>query len=88
VAAGNSFRAIAKTLNRAVSTVSQEVARHAGRSGYRAAQADWEAWEWARRPKVCLLARDYLADQLYALRSGLLRRPMHPRRMCPQSLQC
>ena len=58
VAAGNSFRAIARTLHRAVSTVSQEVARHGGRSGYRAAHADWTAWESARRPKLCVLARN------------------------------
>jgi len=58
IAAENSFRAIARTLNRAVSTVSLEVARHGGRSGYRAAQADWTAWESARRPKICLLARN------------------------------
>jgi IS30 family transposase len=68
MAAGNSFRAIAKTLNRAVSTVSQEVARHGGRSGYRAAQADWEAWEWARRPKVCLLARDGNLQRIVAVK--------------------
>src|SRR5215210_7075617 len=40
VAAGCTFRAIARRLNRAVSTVSQEVARHGGRTGYRAAWAD------------------------------------------------
>lgn len=56
VAAGESFRAIARNINRAVSTVSQEVARHGGRGDYRAAQADWVAWESARRPKRCLLA--------------------------------
>jgi len=66
IPAGNSFRAIAKTLNRAVSTVSQEVARHRGRSGYRAAQADSEAWEWARRPKACLLARDQNLQRIVA----------------------
>jgi len=67
IAAGNSFRAIAKTLNRAVSTVSQEVVRHGGRSGYRAAQADSEAWEWARRFQG-LLARQ--GPELTADRSG------------------
>jgi IS30 family transposase len=55
IAAGDTFRAIAKNLNRAVSTISQEVARHGGRGCYRAAQADWAAWESARRPKACLL---------------------------------
>jgi IS30 family transposase len=55
IAAGRSFRAIAKTLDRAISTVSQEVARHGGRCQYRAAEADWTAWQSARRPKSCLL---------------------------------
>lgn len=55
IAAGVSFRAIARKLNRAVSTVSQEVSRHGGRGCYRAAEADKAAWESARRPKPCLL---------------------------------
>lgn len=58
IAAGDSFRAIAKRLHRAVSTVSQEVARHGGRGRYRAAQADSAAWESARRPKPCLLMKN------------------------------
>src|ERR1700729_3171860 len=49
LAAGDSFRVIAKPLSRAVSTVSQEVARHGGRMRYRASHADSEAWECARR---------------------------------------
>src|ERR1700736_1698942 len=57
VAAGYTFRAIARGLHRAVSTVSQEVARHGGREGYRAAHADQMAWDSARRPKPCVLAR-------------------------------
>jgi IS30 family transposase len=56
VAAGDTFRAIARSLNRAVSTISQEVARHGGREHYRAAHADWAAWESARRPKKCVLS--------------------------------
>lgn len=68
IAAGNSFRAIARTLHRAVSTVSQEVARHGGRSGYRAAQADWTAWESARRPKICLLARKRDLQRIVAVK--------------------
>jgi IS30 family transposase len=55
IAAGDTFRAIARSLKRAVSTISQEVSRHGGRGHYRAAQADWAAWESARRPKMCLL---------------------------------
>lgn len=58
IAAGATFRGIAKGLNRAVSTVSQEVARHGGRARYRAAQADRAAWESARRPKPCLLIKN------------------------------
>jgi IS30 family transposase len=56
IACGSSIRAIAKGLQRAVSTVSREVARHGGRPQYRASEADHQAWESALRPKVCLLA--------------------------------
>ena len=49
-------RDIAKGLQRAVSTVSREVARHGGRALYRANQADQQAWESALRPKRCLLS--------------------------------
>jgi IS30 family transposase len=43
-------------LERATSTVSQEVARHGGRPEYRANEADQRAWDSALRPKRCLLA--------------------------------
>ena len=56
LASGSSMREIAKCLERAVSTVSREVARHGGRPAYRASQADGEAWQWALRPKRCLLS--------------------------------
>jgi IS30 family transposase len=56
IASGSSIRAIAKSLRRAVSTVSREVARHGGRPQYRASEADHQAWESALRPKACLLA--------------------------------
>jgi IS30 family transposase len=56
LASGWSFREIAKCLERAVSTVSREVARHGGRPTYRASQADGEAWHSALRPKRCLLS--------------------------------
>jgi IS30 family transposase len=78
IAAGSSFRVIAKVLSGAVSTVSQEVARHGGRSGYRAAQADWEAWEWARRPKACLLARDRNLQRIVA---GKLKQDWSPQQI-------
>ena len=56
-------------LKRAVSTVSREVARHGGRSAYRASQADSEAWQLTLRPKRCLLSinlklRDIVASRL------------------------
>lgn len=66
IAAGDTFRAIATRLNRAVSTVSQEVARHGGRRRYRAVQADRAAWESARRPKLCLLARNRRLQRIVA----------------------
>src|ERR1019366_9296186 len=56
IASGSSIREIAKGLERAVSTVSREVARHGERPLYRANQADHQAWESALRPKACLLA--------------------------------
>jgi len=56
IASGSSIREIAKGLQRAVSTVSREVARHGGRPQYRASEADQQAWESALRPKLCLLA--------------------------------
>ena len=56
IASGSLIRDIARGLERAVSTVSREVARHGGRPQYRANEADHQAWESALRPKVCLLA--------------------------------
>jgi hypothetical protein len=56
IASGWSIREIASGLQRAVSTVSREVARHGGRPLYRASETDRQAWESALRPKVCLLA--------------------------------
>ena len=56
IASGQPLRAIAQHLQRAVSTVSREVARHGGRPQYRASEADSQAWESALRPKPCLLA--------------------------------
>src|ERR1700737_685743 len=66
LAAGDSLRVIARRLDRAVSTVSQEVARHGGRRRYRAAHADSEAWESARRPKPCLLSQNQQLQRIVA----------------------
>ena len=56
MATGRSIRGIAAGLRRSPSTVSREVARHGGRSAYRATEADARAWEWALRPKARRLA--------------------------------
>jgi IS30 family transposase len=58
VAAGDSARRIAVRLRRAPSTVTRELARHGGRLRYRAAEAERRAWERARRPQRCKLARN------------------------------
>jgi len=55
LASGWSIREIARSLQRAASTVSREVARHGGRRRYRASKADHQAWKSALRPKPCLL---------------------------------
>ena len=55
--AGDSIRQMARRLDRAPSSLSREIARHGGRNGYRALQADAEAWRNAQRPKVCRLAQ-------------------------------
>jgi IS30 family transposase len=55
MASGESLRSIARRLGRSASTVSREVARNGGRSGYRAHRADRAALLRARRPKVCKL---------------------------------
>ena len=68
IAAGYTLRAIARGLNRAVSTVSQEVVRHGGRQFYRAAKADVGAWESARRPKLCLLAKNRELQRIVAVK--------------------
>ena len=66
IAAGDSIRTIARELGRAPSTVSQEISRHGGRERYRAADADLAAWESARRPKRCLLAKNQTLRQIVA----------------------
>ena len=56
VVAGHSIRSIATSLGRAPSTISREIKRNGGSTGYRASQADQAAWDRARRPKTCKLA--------------------------------
>lgn len=57
LAAGHSVREVARRLGRAPSTVSREIARNGGRAEYRAISADRRAWERARRPQACVLAK-------------------------------
>jgi len=56
LASGASNREIARCLQRPVSTVSREVARHGGPPAYRASRADDEAWQSASQPTRCLLS--------------------------------
>ena len=56
IAAGDSFRVIARRIGRAPSTVSREVGGVAGRGGYRATVADDRACRRALRPKRAKLA--------------------------------
>ena len=55
---GQSVGSIAATLSRAPSTISREIKRNGGLSGYRATQADQAAWDRAVRPKTCKLVRN------------------------------
>lgn len=56
IVAGESIRETAERLGRAPSTISREILRNGGIAKYRAQAADVEAWDRARRPKICRLA--------------------------------
>jgi IS30 family transposase len=69
LAEGFSIRRIARTLGRAPSTVSREIARNGGRARYRATHGEDRAWRQALRPKPCALAgnqrlRDTVSEKL------------------------
>lgn len=66
LAAGHSIRRIAALLKRAPSTVSREINRNGGMSGYRASQADQAAWDRAQRPKSCKLADNPILARIVA----------------------
>ena len=51
VAAGQSVRAMAKSMDQAPSTISREIRRNGGSGRYRAAAADKSAWRKTLRPK-------------------------------------
>ena len=57
ICAGDSFRAMARRMGRAPSTISREIARHGGKGSYRALAADRKAWHKAQRPKPRRLAQ-------------------------------
>src|SRR5919199_5067390 len=66
IRAGDSFTSIAARLGKAVSTISREVARNDGRTGYRAWRAHQQTHERARRPKTPKPSRPRLAAQVTA----------------------
>lgn len=68
LAAGFSFREISRVLCRPTSTISREVGRNGGAQDYRATRADKQAWDLARRPKLCVLATNPGLRQLVAQR--------------------
>ena len=57
-----SLRTIATQLGRSPSTISRELHRNGGATGYRAVKADQAAWDRARRPKRCKLAGHWEGD--------------------------
>ena len=57
IVAERSIRSMARLLGRSPSTVSREVRRNGGYDRYRATLADKRAWDGARRPKRCKLAK-------------------------------
>jgi len=63
IAARQSMRLIASSLDRSPSTISREIQRNGGLDRYRASRADKYAWDRAHRPKACKLAmNDELRD--------------------------
>lgn len=56
LAAGESVRSIAISLDRSPSTISRESNRNGGASSYLALDADQAAWKRAKRPKSLLLS--------------------------------
>lgn len=60
LAMGCSARTIATRIRRSPSTIAREIARNGGRTSYRAATADEQAYQRARRPKPARLAKNPL----------------------------
>jgi IS30 family transposase len=61
-----SLRQIARHLGRSPSTISREVRRNGGMRRYRANLAEEGAWDRARRPKLCRLARNVMLRRIVA----------------------
>lgn len=61
-----SMRCIAASIGRAPSTISREIKRNGGVQHYRANLAEENAWDRARRPKPCLLARNPVLRRIVA----------------------
>jgi IS30 family transposase len=78
IAAGDSFRAIARRIGRAPSTVSREVGGHGGRGRYRATRADDRACVAALRPKPAKLVSN---PRLRRTVVGMLERRYSPRQI-------
>lgn len=76
--AQQSFRSIARSLNRSPSTISREVGRNGGRQTYCAARSDQRAWDCAARPKSCKLSFNEPLCQLIARK---LRRKWSPQQI-------
>jgi IS30 family transposase len=70
-----SIRAIASQLGRSPSTISREIKRNGGYADYRATQADQNAWDQARRPKRCKLARNRALARIVESKLRLLWSP-------------
>jgi len=66
MATDSSIRQIATQLGRAPSTISREIHRHGGAHRYRASEADAQAWERMRRPKLCRLATHLTLQRIVA----------------------
>lgn len=75
LAAEQSIREIARTLERPPSTISREVNRNGGPTRYRAVEAERRAWRQAERPKPCRLAGE---SKLRALVAAKLEREWSP----------
>jgi IS30 family transposase len=71
LAAEQSIREIARTLQRSPSTISREVTRNGGRTRYRAVEAERRAWRQAERPKPCRLVREAKLRALVAAKLEL-----------------